>query len=178
MRRLNIWDKMAFDRPPVPARFCGPCSACCTWGPPLGEPKPGQDACVQVGATGCSAYATRPVSPCRLFQCAWLQNEGLLKDRDRPDLLGVIVDERHEDRPDFGVRGAEKVFIASVRSSDVLQVERVVEVLTELAWWYPVVVRGPGYARVHSLPTRRPVEPGLAAWLKHYVEGLKFGVLR
>ena len=122
-------------------------------------------------------YADRPVSPCRLFQCEWLQNEGLLRKDDRPDLLGVIV-EKHEFRPDYCVRGAETVFLVAVRSSAVLQGERVGEVLDELAWWHPVVVRGAGYARLHSPPTKRHVADGLEAWLQGYVGKLDVGVLR
>jgi hypothetical protein len=175
--RSTPWDKLVFDRPPVPSRSCSPCTDCCTWGPPLGGPKPDQDACVQVCATGCSVYADRPVSPCRLFRCAWLQNEGLLRNEDRPDLLGVIVG-KHEFRPDYCVRGAETVFEVWVRAAELLQDERVQEVMEELAQFGPVVARGNGWARLASLPTKPLVTPGLDEWMRQYVAKLDVGVLR
>jgi Fe-S-cluster containining protein len=44
----------------------------------------------QAEPKGCAIYANQP-RPCSDYQCSWLKGE--LSDDQRPDLLGVIVDE-------------------------------------------------------------------------------------
>lgn len=55
----------------------------------MGVPDVNKEAnvqCQHVCESGCSIYKDRP-KPCRDFQCAWLQ--GLLRDDQRPDRLGI-----------------------------------------------------------------------------------------
>jgi len=73
----------------APARECGPCSACCTTLEVRALGKPGHVACPHLGDSGCSVYSERP-GECRVYKCLWIQ--GKLRDDERPDLAGVIVD--------------------------------------------------------------------------------------
>lgn len=47
--------------------------------------------CRHCTAKGCAIYPDRPEDPCKLFQCAWLQEGSKLPEDMRPDLSGVIV---------------------------------------------------------------------------------------
>ena len=71
-------------------RSCGPCSLCCTVLRVDEIAKLGGTPCqhIQVGG-GCGIHPTRP-SICRGYQCLWLK--GQLRDEDRPDRLGAVVD--------------------------------------------------------------------------------------
>lgn len=75
-------------------RACGACTACCE-GWAAGEIRghamyPGRP-CHFLGASGCTIYEDRPVSPCRNFVCGWLGEPESFPDEFRPDRLGVIV---------------------------------------------------------------------------------------
>lgn len=54
------------------------------------EMRPGQP-CTHCTNEGCAIYEERPENPCRVFNCAWLQNEAEFPDDMRPDLCGAIV---------------------------------------------------------------------------------------
>ena len=71
-------------------RACGNCTACCTvlGVKPLGK-QPGH-RCAHLSTKGCRIYATRP-GPCIYYECSWLT--GLGTRHDRPDRLGVILDQ-------------------------------------------------------------------------------------
>lgn len=74
-------------------RVCGECRSCCE-GWLSGrirdhDMKPGT-SCYFLKAKGCSIYADRPESPCRVFVCGWLMTDSPLPEGYRPDQLGVI----------------------------------------------------------------------------------------
>jgi Fe-S-cluster containining protein len=72
------------------ARACGTCSLCCTVLRVDELRKLGGTACVhQREGGGCGVHATRP-QICRAYQCLWLR--GTLRDEDRPDRLGAVLD--------------------------------------------------------------------------------------
>jgi hypothetical protein len=72
------------------ARGCGACSLCCTVLRVDELRKLGGIACVhQREAGGCGIYQTRP-GICRAYRCLWLS--GGLRDADRPDALGAVLD--------------------------------------------------------------------------------------
>lgn len=74
----------------VSARACGGCTACCVVMGIAELGKPMHQDCPHLAApgSGCGIYATRP-RECATFRCGWLG--GLLRERDRPDLLGIMV---------------------------------------------------------------------------------------
>jgi hypothetical protein len=77
----------------VSARACGGCTACCVVMGIAELGKPMHQDCPhlitdQRAHPGCAIYAARP-RECASFRCAWLS--GLLRERDRPDLFGVMV---------------------------------------------------------------------------------------
>lgn len=72
-------------------RECGSCTACCTlmWVEELEKPE--RVPCPHLCAKGCGIYETRPGS-CGAFLCLWLWDEqGLLREDDRPDKSGVML---------------------------------------------------------------------------------------
>jgi hypothetical protein len=73
-----------------PQRSCGDCSLCCT---ALRVDEIGKLAGVpcehQLPRGGCAIHARRP-KICRAYQCLWL--DGGLREDDRPDRLGAVVD--------------------------------------------------------------------------------------
>ena len=71
-------------------RECGACSLCCTVLRVDELRKLGGTPCVhQRAAGGCGIYAERP-GICRAYRCLWLG--GGLRDEDRPDALGAVLD--------------------------------------------------------------------------------------
>ena len=71
-------------------RACGPCSLCCTVLRVDELRKLGGSPCAhQRAGGGCSIYERRP-GICRAYRCLWLA--GGLRDDDRPDLLGAVLD--------------------------------------------------------------------------------------
>lgn len=74
------------------SRSCGPCTACCTLMGVEEINKAIYTRCDKLCASGCSIYADRPPS-CADFACAWLvEQEGLLRNMERPDQVGVMLD--------------------------------------------------------------------------------------
>lgn len=73
-------------------RECGDCTACCDgWLPDADlDMYPGK-ACKHRVSGGCSIYTERPENPCRIFRCAWLDEETDFPEEMRPDLCGAIV---------------------------------------------------------------------------------------
>lgn len=71
-------------------RACGDCAACCMVLGVRELDKPACQRCDHQVAKGCGVYAERP-SSCRVYRCAWL--DGLGERRDRPDRLGVVLDQ-------------------------------------------------------------------------------------
>ena len=73
-------------------RECGSCTACCQgWLASIDlDMRPGKP-CKHVCDSGCSIYEDRPVSPCRQFECQWLQHPDRYDDDLRPDISGVII---------------------------------------------------------------------------------------
>jgi hypothetical protein len=71
-------------------RSCGPCSLCCTVLRVDEIAKLGGTPCqyIQSGG-GCKIHQTRPAI-CRGYECLWLR--GKLRDEDRPDRLGAVID--------------------------------------------------------------------------------------
>lgn len=85
---------MPMPMPAMPARSCGPCTACCDgWmvGTINGHHMQPGTPCHYVREGGCSIYDQRPDSPCRTFTCAWAAPDSPFGDSFRPDRLGVIV---------------------------------------------------------------------------------------
>ncbi len=72
------------------ARACGPCSLCCRVLRVDALRKLGGAPCVheQEGG-GCGIHAERP-GICRAYRCLWLR--GALRESDRPDRLGAVLD--------------------------------------------------------------------------------------
>lgn len=73
-------------------RSCGACTACCEgWlhsdVPDMGPGRP----CEHCTRQGCAIYPDRPQDPCVNFLCAWMQPNGRLPKRMRPDRAGAIV---------------------------------------------------------------------------------------
>ena len=69
-------------------RQCGDCTVCCTAVAVYHLRKPTGTPCLHLCHTGCSIYSDRP-RECRDYECLWL--EGLFRDSDRPDALGVAI---------------------------------------------------------------------------------------
>jgi len=75
---------------PNGGRACGPCSLCCHVLRVDALRKLGGVDCVhQRGGGGCGIHPTRP-QICRAYRCLWLG--GGLRDDDRPDRLGAVLD--------------------------------------------------------------------------------------
>ncbi len=73
-----------------PPRECGACSLCCTVLRVDELRKLGGTPCVhQCAGGGCGIYERRP-GICRAYRCLWLG--GGLRDGDRPDALGAVLD--------------------------------------------------------------------------------------
>ena len=70
-------------------RACGECQLCCTLLRVDELAKLGGTPCQKLGADGCGIYETRP-QVCRRYRCLWLS--GGLREEDRPDQLGAILD--------------------------------------------------------------------------------------
>jgi len=70
-------------------RSCGPCSACCGVIAVHALEKPEWKKCPHQ-AEGCTIYQEQP-EPCRKYRCSWLSGD--LQEKERPDLVGVIVDQ-------------------------------------------------------------------------------------
>jgi len=70
-------------------RVCGPCSACCGVIAVHAIQKPQWEECPHQSG-GCAIYHRQP-KPCQKYRCAWLSGE--LAEEERPDLIGVIVDD-------------------------------------------------------------------------------------
>ncbi len=77
-------------------RRCGTCSACCRW-PSVAEiDKPAREPCRFLAKQGfrCTIYADRPEA-CAKYHCTWMRGKGsAMKNRDRPDTCGVLIDRR------------------------------------------------------------------------------------
>jgi hypothetical protein len=78
-------------------RICGTCAKgcvtpCCTL---MGIPeinKPAGERCPKMLDDGtCSVYDTRPEA-CRAWECLWLRADDIIRNMDRPDRSGVILD--------------------------------------------------------------------------------------
>ena len=77
-------------RPGNGVRACGECSLCCTVLRVDELAKLGGTPCRhQRGGGGCGIYEERP-GICRAYRCLWLG--GGLRDGDRPDGLGAVLD--------------------------------------------------------------------------------------
>lgn len=79
----------------VISRECGTCTACCQgWlrGTVRGhEMYPGK-VCHFLGCDGCTDYENRPQSPCKDFECVWLNNNNI-PEWMKPELSKVIIKE-------------------------------------------------------------------------------------
>jgi hypothetical protein len=75
-------------------RECGDCTACCDgWLKSTiygHEMRPGV-RCHFVQDGGCTIYETRPDSPCRQFECGWVDPESPFPDSFKPTKLGIII---------------------------------------------------------------------------------------
>ena len=72
------------------SRQCGECSLCCTVLRVDEIAKLGGTRCQHVrSGAGCAIHARRPAI-CRGYECMWLR--GKLRDKDRPDRLGAVLD--------------------------------------------------------------------------------------
>jgi len=78
------------EDPQLPNRQCGECSLCCTVLRVDEIAKLGGTRCQHVrSGAGCGIHARRP-GICRAYECMWLR--GKLRDADRPDRLGAVLD--------------------------------------------------------------------------------------
>ncbi|WP_293780014.1 SEC-C metal-binding domain-containing protein [uncultured Oxalicibacterium sp.] len=75
-------------------RECGDCTACCDgWLKSTiygHEMRPGV-RCHFVRDGGCTIYETRPESPCRQFECGWVDADSPFPEEFKPTKLGVII---------------------------------------------------------------------------------------
>jgi hypothetical protein len=75
---------------PGALRSCGGCTLCCTVLRVDELSKLGGEPCAhQREGVGCAIHATRP-GICRAYRCLWLA--GALREQDRPDRLGALLD--------------------------------------------------------------------------------------
>ena len=72
-------------------RGCEGCTACCQVLQVLELDKPIHTKCKYQKKGGCSDYVNRPES-CQIFLCVWARGFGVKKDR--PDKLGVLIEEQ------------------------------------------------------------------------------------
>ncbi|MFT5141175.1 MAG: hypothetical protein ACI9CB_002846 [Rhodothermales bacterium] len=75
-------------------RQCGNCKACCEgWlnAEIDGHKMSAGTPCIHCTETGCAIYPTRPVDPCREFNCGWLQEDSPLPEHLKPNNSDVIV---------------------------------------------------------------------------------------
>ena len=81
----------------TPGRSCGTCTACCkTHGIHEEIQKLAGEWCVHCNrGRGCKIYETRP-TPCRVYQCGWL--EGFWGEQDRPDRRKILIDSHETPR--------------------------------------------------------------------------------
>ena len=74
-------------------RSCGSCTKCCegwAYGNIYGqELKPGTPCRFVEAGSGCSIYKNRPVEPCVVFKCAWLEDPEV-PDWVKPERSGLI----------------------------------------------------------------------------------------
>lgn len=101
-------------------RRCGACDLCCTVLRVDVLKKPGGVRCEhqrREGA-GCGIYPDRP-QICRAYRCLWLR--GGLREEDRPDRLGAVVDLSTEEGPAYlGIRQyREGAFASSPRLQEI-----------------------------------------------------------
>ena len=76
------------------ARECGECTACCSlMGVDALAKCQGED-CAHADK-GCEIYEDRP-SACREYSCEW--KRGRFKDSERPDRIGIVVDDGNDPR--------------------------------------------------------------------------------
>ena len=47
--------------------------------------------CIYSKEQGCEIYETRPENPCKVFECAWLQDKHRLPEHMKPSECGAIV---------------------------------------------------------------------------------------
>lgn len=180
------------------ARECGACSLCCTVLRVDELRKLGGTPCSHQCATGgCGIYARRP-GICRAYRCLWLG--GGLRDDDRPDRLGAVLDvvaqresvwlEIREARPGAFERSARLRAIAEeyrqsmpVRigdTADVLDPERRFRVLLPggeervvEGEWTTLVRPGQPDARVRLSPVERWLRRRRLAWRRRRVAGYR-----
>jgi hypothetical protein len=69
-------------------RKCNECTLCCRLLPVSEINKPANTRCPSQRHTGCSVYATRPMS-CRVWSCIWLLDTELIS---RPDITHYVID--------------------------------------------------------------------------------------
>jgi hypothetical protein len=76
-------------------RECGECTACCEgWlaGTIYGREMKAGKKCHFLGTNRCSIYPDRPQSPCKNFNCAWVQDEkSVFPEWLKPSLSKVIM---------------------------------------------------------------------------------------
>jgi len=104
-----------------PSRSCGECDLCCTVLRVDVLRKAGGQRCRhQRGEGGCGIYDQRP-GICRAYRCLWLK--GGLRESDRPDRLGAVLDLSVEEGPAYvGIRQlCEGTFEASARLSQIAE---------------------------------------------------------
>ena len=78
--------------PPISARSCGACVACCKI-PEIDEPtlkKKSGTLCPNCTGTSCGIYENRPAT-CQSYYCVW-RRVAALPDYLRPDLINVMFD--------------------------------------------------------------------------------------
>jgi hypothetical protein len=75
----------------IDGRKCGGCKACCTINGIEELDKPIRTHCPNECEVGCTVYPNHPPS-CQTFKCVWIRGFG--SDNERPDKLGLFVEER------------------------------------------------------------------------------------
>ncbi|MFA7261646.1 MAG: hypothetical protein WC068_01380 [Caulobacter sp.] len=83
----------------VASRTCGDCTVCCTVLPidADGFAKSSGVTCGHCVSAGCAIHPDRP-TPCRAFDCGWLQLP-MLDDAWRPDRSGILIMADDDDIP-------------------------------------------------------------------------------
>ena len=82
---------------------CKGCSACCEgwlFGEAHGHYFQAGRPCHFKCETGCSIYEKRPESPCKTYNCAWLEDENI-PEWMKPNLSGVIITKRQWKNGDY-----------------------------------------------------------------------------
>ena len=163
------------DEPDLdPTRECGPCSACCEYGPRTDDGrKPVHGRCAYLREGRCADREGRPPG-CHEFYCEW--RHGLGSDDDRPDRLGVVFQTHELGGHLLGIDPVlwkAPITHAWAKSPALRHDRRVSNLLDDLGRDGAVLFMAPGYCRMVRVSRRLRKSVGselrqlTATWTAH-----------